>query len=67
MGSGDKGNAGSLHEGPLAVNGRWSTRRKAEVVIRMLSGEPIDALSRELGVEGTRSSIVDAYLFENGS
>jgi hypothetical protein len=33
----------------------------------MLSGEPIDALSRELGVEGTRSSIVDAYLFENGS
>jgi transposase len=44
-------NAGSLHEGPLPTNGRWSTRRKAGVVIRMLAGEPIDALSRELGVE----------------
>jgi len=44
-------NAGGLHEGPLPVNGRWSTRRKSEVVIRMLAGEPIDTLSRELGVE----------------
>ena len=44
-------NAGGLHEGPLPPNGRWSTRRKAEVVIRLLAGEPIDALSRELGVE----------------
>lgn len=44
-------NAGGLHEGALPTNGRWSTRRKAEVVIRMLQGEPIDALSRELGVE----------------
>ena len=44
-------NAGGLHEGPLPANGRWSTRRKAEVVIRMLRGEPMDALSRELGVE----------------
>jgi transposase len=44
-------NAGSLHEGPLPTNGRWSTRRKSEVVIRMLRGEPIDALSREMGVE----------------
>src|SRR5659263_735986 len=44
-------NAGGLHEGPLPANGRWSTRRKSEVVIRMLRGEPIDTLSRELGVE----------------
>jgi len=36
---------------PLPPSGRWSARRKAEVVIRMLRGEPIDALSRELGVE----------------
>jgi transposase len=49
--SGSEPNAGGLHEGPLPVNGRWSTRRKAEVVMRMLRGEPIDALSRELGVE----------------
>ena len=49
--SGSEPNAGGLHEGPLPVNGRWSTRRKSEVVIRMLRGEPIDTLSRELGVE----------------
>ncbi len=49
--SGSEPNAGGLHEGPLPVNGRWSTRRKAEVVIRMLRGEPVDTLSRELGVE----------------
>ena len=49
--SGSEPNAGGLHGGPLPVNGRWSTRRKAEVVIRILRGEPLDALSRELGVE----------------
>ena len=30
--------------------GRWSTRRKTEVVLRILRGEALDALSRELGV-----------------
>jgi predicted RNase H-like nuclease (RuvC/YqgF family) len=30
--------------------GRWSSRRKTEVVLRLLRGETIDALSRELGV-----------------
>ena len=30
--------------------GRWSSRRKAEVVLRVLRGEGLDALSRELGV-----------------
>ena len=30
---------------------RWSARRKAEAVVRLLRGEPLDALSRELGVE----------------
>lgn len=30
---------------------RWSANRKAEVVLRIMRGEPIDALSRELGVE----------------
>src|SRR5919206_4057932 len=30
--------------------GRWSSRRKAEIVLRMLRGEDLDALSRELGV-----------------
>jgi len=30
--------------------GRWSSRRKTEVVLRALRGEDLDALSRELGV-----------------
>ena len=30
---------------------RWSAGRKREVVLRILRGEPLDALSRELGVE----------------
>jgi len=30
---------------------RWSFQRKQEVVLRMLRGEPVEALSREFGVE----------------
>src|SRR5919199_1433501 len=30
--------------------GRWSSRRKTEVVLRILRGEALDAVSRELGV-----------------
>jgi len=37
--------------GPLESNGRWSARRKREVVLRLLRGEPLDAVSREIGVE----------------
>ena len=33
-----------------AERGRWSSRRKMEVVLRILRGETLDALSRELGV-----------------
>jgi hypothetical protein len=29
----------------------WSANRKKEVVLRLMRGEPVDALSRELGVE----------------
>jgi len=43
--------AGGLHQGPVGPKGRWSKKRKAEVVIRMLQGEPLDSLSREPGVE----------------
>ncbi len=38
-------------QGPLGPNERRSVRRKREVVLRLLRGEPLDALSRELGVE----------------
>lgn len=31
--------------------GRWSSKRKADVVLRLLRGEELDALSRELGVK----------------
>ena len=38
-------------QGPLGPKQRWSVARKREVVLRMVRGEPVDALSRELGVE----------------
>lgn len=37
--------------GPLAPGQRWSVARKREVVLRMLRGESVAALSRELGIE----------------
>ena len=30
--------------------GRWSSRRKTEIVLRVVRGEDLDTLSRELGV-----------------
>ena len=39
------------HKGPLKKGQRWSLSRKRDVVLRLLRGEPIQALSRELGVE----------------
>ena len=37
--------------GPLAEGQRWSATRKREVVLRLLRGESVDALSRELKIE----------------
>lgn len=37
--------------GPVDPKVHWSNNRKAEVVIRILRGEPLNGLSRELGVE----------------
>ncbi len=37
--------------GPLAPGQRWSAGRKQEVVLRLLRGESLEALSREVGVE----------------
>ena len=43
--------------------GRWSSRRKTEVVLRVLRGEDLDALSRELGVTaGTIAQWRDQFL-----
>jgi transposase len=37
--------------GPLAQGQRWTAPRKREVVLRILRGEAMELLSRELGVE----------------
>src|SRR3954466_7437078 len=39
--------------GPTVIQ-RWSATRKREVVLRLLSGESLDAVSREIGVEPYR-------------
>ena len=36
---------------PLAQGQRWTAPRKREVALRIFRGEPLDLLSRELGVE----------------
>ena len=36
--------------GPLALGQRWSVARKSEVVLRLLRGESVELLSRDLGV-----------------
>jgi len=46
--------AGNGAVGPLESGQRWTATRKREVVIRMLRGESIEALSRELSVESYR-------------
>jgi transposase len=40
----------SEERGSGSERGRWSSRRKMEVVLRALRGEDLDALSRDLGV-----------------
>ena len=40
----------SEDRGSKGERGRWSSRRKTEIVLRVLRGEDLDALSRELGV-----------------
>jgi len=42
--------ASGAFESDRQDNGRWSSRRKTEVVLRLFRGETLDALSRELGV-----------------
>lgn len=40
--------------GPLASGQRWTAARKREVVLRLLRGESLETLSRELAVEPYR-------------
>src|ERR687894_2043070 len=41
---------GALKPGPLAPGQRWSAGRKREVVLRLMRGEAVELLSRELGL-----------------
>ena len=54
---GEKKWQGRRHErdrGERKDRGRWSSTRKLEVVLRILKGEDLDALSRELKVTAAR-------------
>ena len=42
--------ASGADEGDRPDKGRWSSRRKTEVILQLFRGESLDALSRELGV-----------------
>lgn len=49
---------------PQRERGRFSSRRKMEAVMRLLRGDELDAISRELGVTAsTLSSWRDSCLF----
>ena len=41
---------GALKPGPLAPGQRWSAGRKRGVVLRLMRGESVEPLSRELGL-----------------
>ncbi len=46
-----RGAPGETEVGPLGQGQRWTAARKREVVLRLFRGEPLDLVSRELGVE----------------
>jgi len=51
---GDPGGEGNPGVTALEPGQRWTLARKRDVVLRLLRGESIEALSRELGVESYR-------------
>ena len=42
--------SGASGVGPLAAGQRWSVARKRAVVLRLIAGEPVELVSREIGV-----------------
>ena len=44
------GGAPSAPAGPLGPGRRWSVARKRAVVLRLIAGEPVELVSREIGV-----------------
>jgi hypothetical protein len=51
---GDPGGAATSTVTALEPGQRWTLARKREVVLRLLRGESIEVLSRELGIESYR-------------
>lgn len=51
---GDPGGATSNGVSALDAGQRWTVARKREVVLRVMRGESVEALSRELGIESYR-------------
>ena len=49
--TGVRADAAAVGSGALAPGQRWSASRKREVVLRLLRGESLDVVSREVGVE----------------
>jgi transposase-like protein len=58
-----RGSDGPASGGVGPERGRFTSRRKQEVVLRLLRGEPLETLSRELGVAAaTLSGWRDQFL-----
>ncbi len=49
--TGVRADAAAVGSGALAPGQRWSASRKRDVVLRLLRGESLDAVSRAVGVE----------------
>src|SRR5688500_12771199 len=54
------------HGGDHRSRPRWSAGKKTDAVLRLLRGEPLEALSRELGVEAHRLAAWRDDLLESG-
>lgn len=58
-----RGRSPSAAVGERPDRGRWSSRRKLEVVLRLRRGEELDAVSRQIGVSTARlAQWRDAFL-----
>ncbi len=57
--------SGSEHEGPELPE-RWSAKRKTEVVLRLLRGEPLDQVSRDTQVPAHQLEAWQRQFLEGG-
>jgi transposase len=56
----------SRNSGITEEKGRWSSRKKMDAVIRLLKGEDLDSLSRELMVNAATLSSWREVFLSNG-